>query len=136
MKANELNIMVRGGAGVVQAHLNIARKNAASQAGLQAAEQRKATADAVKKGKTSTTNLTSPAKAPAPGENIESLVTSGSVPPVDLVRLVEWLNQNQHSIQARNHLRNPKNLFNVTHGTQLSEMKRIMKSDRYFLRAQ
>jgi hypothetical protein len=58
------------------------------------------------------------------------------VPPVDLVRLVEWLNENQHSIQAKNHLRNPKNLFNVTHGTQLSEMKRIMKSDRYFLRAQ
>lgn len=57
------------------------------------------------------------------------------MPPVDLSRLVDWLNENQHSIQAKNHLRHSKNLFNVTQSTQLSEMKKIMTSDRHFLRA-
>lgn len=36
--------------------------------------------------------------------DIESLVTSAQLPPVDLGRLVDWLNDNQHVIQSKNHL--------------------------------
>ena len=133
VKANELNISARGGAGVVQTHLTVAKKNAAAQASQQSLEQGRALTDSALKGKASAANLA--ASTPAPGTtDIESLVTSGSMPPVDLDRLVDWLNENQHSIQSKNHLRNAKNLFNVSQSTQLSEMKKIMTSDRYFLR--
>ena len=133
VKANELNIMARGGASVIQAHLNVAKKTTAAQAGQPGAESTAAPAEAVKKGKAAAASLSPPIPT-ASAADIESLVTSGSVPPVDLGLLADWLNENQHSIQSKNHLLSGKNFFNETHGTQLSEMKKIMTSDRYFLR--
>lgn len=133
VKANELNIAARGGASVVQVHLSVAKKAAASQVSQQIAEQSRAIGDSAKKGKASAAALAPAIPATGAGD-IESLITSGSVPPVDLDRLVNWLNENQHYIQSKNHLRNDKSLFNATQSTQLSQMKKMMTSDRNFLR--
>ena len=115
VKANELNIMARGGANVIQAHLNLVKKSAAHPA-QQAAEQNRAATELQKKGKQSTTNL-GPSAQLTGQSDIENLVTSGSAPAVDLPRLVAWLNENQHNIQSKNHLRNERNKFAVTQST-------------------
>jgi len=115
VKANELNIMARGGANVIQAHLNLVKKSAPHPA-QQTAEQNRAAAELQKKGKQSTTNL-GPSAQLTGQSDIENLVTSGSAPAVDLPRLVAWLNENQHNIQSKNHLRNERNKFAVTQST-------------------